>query len=194
MRRLTVTLAFGAVLLVAVSGCKASSTGGTAAGGAASGGTHTSSAKTTAAGGGGGDALADAHLPASTDICTLMPPATVAKITGHGFTKGETDNTPSYELFNCNYTGSDFSQMDLSVIGKGGSVGYQADVDALTETGHKQTPISGLGDKAFLATIAGTPQADVVYGPMLVKMSGFSELSVDQVKQLATMLHDKLAG
>jgi hypothetical protein len=190
MRRLVMALLLSVALIGTVTACKSSSsTASGAKGGSVVGGTKAGGA--AAAG-----SASDAHLPASTNVCTLMPAATVKQITGTAFDTAKTDNTPSYELFACDYTSTSVlgAEMDVSVEGMSGSVGYSADLQAFGSVKNSTTTISGLGDKAFSITIAGgaVGQIDALFGPELITVNGLSTLTNAQAKQLITQLHSAL--
>jgi len=135
----------------------------------------------------------DAHLPASTNVCSMLPAATVAGVTGTAFTKAATQSTPSYELYACNYTSAKFDQLDVSVLGLDAAPGYDNDLQSFTSTGVKPRNLAGIGDKAFYTSIAGAiGQVDVLYGDVLITFSGWTSLSVSQARTLAADVHGKL--
>jgi hypothetical protein len=125
-----------------------------------------------------------------------MPAATLSQITGKQFTATEPDNTPSYQIYACNYTSTvaqGANQLRLDVLGKGGAAGLSGDVDASKQVNNKLTnltPVSGIGDKAY----GGGIQAglEVLYGDTLIKLSGGTEVTTDQGKQIISQLHSKL--
>lgn len=186
MRKVLAALALGAAIIASSSACTSSSTASSSGGGSTGGGKVVTAA---------GD---DAHLATSTNICTLLPAATVAQITGTKFDTAKPDNTPSYELFSCEYTSSAVlgAELVVNVEGKDGSAGYGAETDAYTATGHTPTPIAGLGDKAFTTSIAGGAigQVDALFGPELIKVGGLTSVTTDQAKQLIDDIHAKLAS
>jgi hypothetical protein len=142
--------------------------------------------------------LESAKLPATTNICDLLPAATVAQITGTKFDTGAPDSTPSYQLYSCTYSSTSAvgAELDVSVEGLDAPQGYQADVDTFTSTGNTPVDISGLGDKAFSTTIAGgaVGQIDALFGAVLITANGLSTMTTDQGKQLITTLHSKIGS
>ena len=126
-----------------------------------------------------------------------MPPATLSQLTGKQFTKTEQENTLSYGIYACNYT-SDVSaqgidQLRISVLSKGGAAGINTDVAVAKQVGNgltNLTPVSGIGDKAY----GGGVQAhiEVLYGDELIKISGATDITTDQGKQIVSQLHSKL--
>ena len=75
----------------------------------------------------------------------------------------------------------------------GGAIGYSADLDASKTVNNKLTnvsPISGIGDKAFGGGIQA--RIEVLYGDVLIKISGVSDLTTDQAKQIVSELHSKI--
>jgi hypothetical protein len=189
MRRAIAALLLSVTLIGTVAACKSSSSS-TAAGGS----TKAATTGGAAAAGGSSD---DAHLSASTDICTLLPPATVKQVTGVAFDTGKPQNTPGYELFGCEYTSTSKlgAEMVVDVTGKDGSIGYSADLSAYQSVKNSTSTISGLGDKAFSITIAGgaVGQIDALFGPELITVNGLSTLTDAQATQLINRLHSALA-
>jgi hypothetical protein len=188
MRRLIPALALSALLIVTATGCQSSSS--------AAGGTTKAKTGTGTTVAGAGVAASDAHLPTSTNVCALLPPATVAQITGTKFDTGAPDSTPSYEQYSCDYTSTSVlgAQMTVNLEGLDGSFGYTADLKAFGSVKNSTSTIPGLGDKAFSTTIAGgaVGQIDALFGPLLITINGLSTLTNAQATQLITQLHSKL--
>ena len=132
-------------------------------------------------------------VPTNLNICELMPPATVSKITGTTFDKAERDDTPSYHLFACNYTSGPPTprQMRISMIGKNGKIGFDGTAETLTKTKHALQPVSGIGDAAYTSDGPWCRLA-VLYGDVKLDITGWDELTVDQAKQIISGLHDKM--
>jgi hypothetical protein len=83
------------------------------------------------------------------NICTLLPAATVASITGEPITKAVEDDTVSYKTYACNYTSADgTSGLVVTVQALDAAAGYAASLQA-TQAVVSPKPISGIGDKAF---------------------------------------------
>jgi hypothetical protein len=190
MPRFTQALAAAAIAgLASLTACSSSPSASTASSGTSKSTTHSSGS----AGGSTESSSLDAHLPTSTNICSMLPAATVAGVTGTAFSKGAPQSTPSYEIYACNYTSAKFDQLDVSVLGLDASPGYDNDLQTYTTTGHKPKTIAGLGDKAFYTSIAGTiGQVDVLYGDVLITFSGWTSLTVSQARTLAADVHGKL--
>ena len=190
-RRVAMAIVASATAAASLAGCGSSSKSSTSSA-AHSAGASSSKTATKAASGGGG-------LKGAVNVCALMPPATLSQITGKTFQKAEADNTPSYQLYKCNYStdptsgGTTVEQLDLDIIGKGGAVGLNADVDAASQVKSSLTtlhPVSGIGDKAYGGGIEA--RLEVLYGDTLIKISGLTEITEDQGKQIISQLHSKL--
>jgi hypothetical protein len=175
---------------LSVAGCGGSSKASTSASTQAAGGSSTKAATKAGSGGSSGG------LKGAVDVCALMPAATLSQITGKQFTMTEPDSTPSYQIYSCDYTSTvpqGANQLDLDILGKGGAVGISADVDAAKQLNNKLTqltPVSGIGDKAYGGGIQG--RLEVLYGDTLIKISGLTDVTTDQGKQIISQLHSKL--
>ncbi len=188
-RRVAIGFVASATAVAALAGCGGSSTSNTSSQPVS--GSSSKSATKAASGGG--------ELKGAVNVCALMPPATLSQITGKTFQKAEPDNTPSYQLYNCNYStdptsgGVTAEQLNLDILGKGGAVGLKADVDAASQVKSSLTtlhPVSGIGDKAYGGGIEA--RLEVLYGDTLIKISGLTEITEDQGKQIISQLHSKL--
>lgn len=85
------------------------------------------------------------------NVCTLLPVATVASVSGKPLSVATEDDTPSYKLYVCNYTSADgTSGLNVSVLALDAAAGYDGSLQA-AGSGAKQ--ISGLGDKAFSSVL-----------------------------------------
>jgi hypothetical protein len=83
------------------------------------------------------------------NICTLLPVATVASVTGEPLTVATEQDTLSYKTYACNYTSADgTSGVLVTVLAMDAAVGYDATLSATNQV-VAATQISGLGDKAF---------------------------------------------
>jgi hypothetical protein len=189
-RRIALAFVACSTAAISVAGCGSSSKASSSASAQTAGGSSTKAA-TKAGTGGSSDGLKGA-----VNVCALMPPATLSQITGKQFTMTEPNNTPSYQLYSCNYTSpvaQGANQLSLDIIGKDGAVGLSADVDAAKQVNNKLTsltPVSGIGDKAYGGGIQG--RLEVLYGDTLIKISGLTDVTTDQAKQIITQLHSKL--
>lgn len=186
MRSAVVISGLAAALLIA--GCGTSTTAGS---GQPSGG---SSATGAVAGSGGGSSTPAGG--AAVDVCTLLPPADLSKITGASFTDTKLDSVAGVS-FTCDYTSAGLTQLDVSVTTAGGKIGYDADVQVLTTVGHPPTPVSGVGDKAFsehsgIAGIDDSNSFGALYGDVYIDISGLNAVTADQGTQIVQELHGKL--
>ncbi len=191
-RRLVLTLAACSTAALSLAGCGGSSKANTSAS-AQTGGSSNGSAKSAAKTGSGGSG---SGLKSSVNVCELMPAATLSQLTGKQFTSAEPDNTPSYKLYSCNYTSTvaqGANQLDVDVEGENGAIALSADVDAAKSANNKLTDltsVSGIGDKAYGGGIQG--HLEVLYGDVLIKISGVTDVSTDQGKAIISQLHSKL--
>jgi hypothetical protein len=189
-RRIVLALAACSTAALSLAGCGGSSkaSASTQTGGSSSG--SAKSATKTGSGGSGG------QVKGAVNVCELMPAATLSQLTGKQFTSAEPDNTPSYKLYSCNYTSTvaqGANQLDLDVEGENGAIALSADVDAAKSVNNNLTnltPVSGIGDKAYGGGIQG--HLEVLYGDVLIKISGVTDVSTDQGKQIIGQLHSKL--
>ncbi len=174
-----------------LAGCGSSSKSGTNPAAQVTGGASTKPATKAGAGSGSSGGLAGAI-----NVCALLPATTLSQITGKQFTMTERDDTPSYKIYSCNYTSTvpqGANQMDLNVVGKNGAAGFAADLDAANQSKSSLTQlkqVSGIGDKALGGGIQG--RLEVLYGDVLIRISGLTEVTVDQGKQIISRLHAKL--
>ena len=94
----------------------------------------------------GGAGSVDDGIGHPVNICTLLPVATVASITGEPLSVAKEDDTLSYKSYVCDYTSADgTSELRITVEAKDAAIGYDAGLKA-AGTAAKQ--ISGLGEKA----------------------------------------------
>ena len=83
------------------------------------------------------------------NVCSLLPVATVASVTGEPISVAKENDTPSYKIYDCDYSNSGgTSGLSVSVLAMDAAPGYQG---ALQAAGGGAKQISGLGDKAFSA-------------------------------------------
>ncbi len=192
-RRSVVALVACSAAAVSLVGCGGSSKAATSAAAQPAGGSSSKAATNAASGSSGG-------LKGAVNICALMPASRISEITGKTFTMTKEDDTPSYKLFSCDYTtdptvagGATPQQLTLDIVGKNGAIALSADVDAAKQVNNKLTnltPVSGIGDKAYGGGLEA--HLEVVYGDVLIKISGLTEVTTDQGKQIVSELHSKL--
>jgi hypothetical protein len=106
------------------------------------------------------------------NVCTTLPPATVATIIDLPITQAQEQDVSQGGIYTCDYTStSGTSGATLSVTTTRGDMAYdfvlQAD-ESVPAAGEK--PISGLGDKAFSA-IDGV---HVLFGKTLIAVEGLA--------------------
>ena len=97
----------------------------------------------------GGAGSVNDGLGHTVNVCTLLPVATVASITGEPLTVATEQDTLPTKTYVCDYTSSDgtFGVL-ITVAAMAAAIGYDADLSSTNQvTTAKQ--ISGLGDKAF---------------------------------------------
>ena len=98
------------------------------------------------------------------NVCTLLPVATVASVSGQPLTVATEADTLSYKIYSCDYTSAaGTSGLSVSVLAQGAAAGYDNELQA--DSSAKQ--ISGLGDKAF----SGVLGQDALFGNVLIKVS-----------------------
>ncbi len=144
-----------ALVAIAAGLLSACSTGSSTGAGAANGGQSNSGGAQPASSGGGsqpassgGGSVTDG-LGHPVNVCSLLPAATVASISGEPITQAQEQDTPGYKTYMCNYTSTDgTSGLVVSVLADGAAVGYAANVQA-ADSVVKGHDISGLGDKAY---------------------------------------------
>jgi hypothetical protein len=112
------------------------------------------------------------------NICTLLPVATVASVSGEPITVTQEQDTPSYKIYACNYTSADgTSGVTVSVLALDAAIGFQGDIDANKSVpGAQYTPISGLGDKAF-SSISGV---EALFGNVSISVSDLQSNSASE--------------
>jgi hypothetical protein len=143
-----VSAAIAATLLA---GCGSSTTPPASSGG---GGSQTSSGGSGSGGSGSSGSSSGTSVNDGighpVNVCSLLPAATAASVSGEPITVAQEQDTASYKIWTCNYTSADgTSGFVINVLADEAAVGYAADVQAAQTVGSKLTQISGLGDKAF---------------------------------------------
>jgi hypothetical protein len=150
------------------------------------------SASTAAAPSTGAATPADDASSGSVDVCSLLPASDVSRITGVLSTKTKSSAVMN-QIFGCDYTNSQFALLQVSLAVSNGSIAYDADVQAMSATGHAPDPVSGVGDQAFAtqdpqgsagsAGVAAFASYGALFGDQYVKIGG-SYVTPDQGKQL----------
>jgi hypothetical protein len=120
------------------------------------------------------------------NICTLLPVATVASITGEPLTVATEQDTLSYKTYACNYTSADgTSGVLVTVLAMDAAAGYDATLSATNQVvAAKQ--ISGLGDKAF----SGPLGLEALFGNVSISVTNLQ--SDDAAETLIRTLQPKL--
>ena len=94
----------------------------------------------------GGAGSVDDGIGHPVNVCTLLPVATVASITGEPLTVATEADMLAVKQYVCNYTSADgTSELTVMVEAMDAALGYDAGVQA---AGTSDKQISGLGDKA----------------------------------------------
>lgn len=137
----------GATLLL-VMFAAACSSGAAASPTGAQGPTFAAEATASPAGqtqGGGAGSVSDG-LGHPVNVCTLLPVATVASVTGGPFSVAKEADLLAYKQYVCNYTSADgTSELTVMVEAMDAALGYDGGEKA---AGTTDKQISGLGDKA----------------------------------------------
>lgn len=121
---------------------------------------------------GGGAGSVNDGLGHPVNICTLLPVATVASVTGEPLTVATEGDTLSYKIYSCDYTSADGTVgLTVDVLALDASAGYDADIQA-HDTGWAK-PISGLGDKAF----SHANGAEALFGNVSISVSDLKSAS-----------------
>jgi hypothetical protein len=102
------------------------------------------------------------------NICTLLPAATVASITGEPITAATEDDTLlSSKIYSCNYANAaGTSGLIVTVEAMVAASVYDSDLSATNQVVPAKQ-ISGLGDKAF----SGPLGLEALFGNVLIKVS-----------------------
>jgi len=115
----------------------------------------------------GGAGSVNDGLGHTVNVCTLLPVATVASITGEPLTVATEQDTLPTKTYVCDYTSSDgtFGVL-ITVAAMAAAIGYDADLSSTSQvTTAKQ--ISGLGDKAF----SGPLGLEALFGNVSISVS-----------------------
>lgn len=127
--------------------------------------------------GGGGTSVNDG-IGHPVSVCTLLPAATAASISGEAITVAQEQDTPSYKIWVCNYTNAaGTGGFTISVLAMDASVGFSADIQANSSvSGAQYQPITGLGDKAF-SSISGV---EALFGNVSISVSNLASTTASE--------------
>ena len=139
------------------------------------GGAATSSGGSQPGAGSGGSSSGSINdgIGHAVNVCSIMPAATAATVSGLAITVAQEQDTPSYKLWVCNYTTADGTNgFTISVLALDAAPGYAADLQA----DGSAKPVSGLGDKAF----AGTSGVEALFGNYSINVSNLESASASE--------------
>jgi hypothetical protein len=176
--RLAAPAVAACVVLVACSSSSSKSTASTgttsAAGSSAPAGSGSAGAETA----GGGPAV---------KVCTLLPVATVASITGQNLTVAQENDSDAPQVTTCGYFTASGTGLTVAVTSL-------ATVDifdnALKNDGTNATLISGLGDKAYSTDYGGVTHVRARFGKVEIDAAGM--VSLQAAETLIRTLQPKL--
>ena len=174
-----------ALLLVMVAAACGSGAAGSSAGAQGSPGALVAGATAQGQAQGGGAGSMNDALGHTVNVCTLLPVATVASITGEPLTVATEQDTLPTKTYVCNYNSSDGTTgVFITVAAMAAAAGYDLDLSSTSQvTTAKQ--ISGLGDKAF----SGPLGLEALFGNVSVTVSN---LQSDAAGTLIRTLQPKL--
>jgi hypothetical protein len=183
-----VSLALAGTLVTACGSSSATtlgSSGGSqpASGGSGSSGSGSSGSSGSSSGSSSGGSVEDG-IGHPVNICSLLPVATVASVTGEPLTVAQEQDTVSYKIYACNYTSADgTSGCTVSVLALDAVAGYGGSVDAAGSGGK---PISGVGDKAFTSILG----VEALFGNVSITVSDLQsdDAAVTLIKDLQPKL------
>jgi hypothetical protein len=162
----------GLALVALAAGLLSACSTGSPAGAANSGQSNGGGAQPASSGGGaqqassGGGSVADG-LGHPVNVCSLLPAATAASLSGEPITEAQEQDTPGYKIYDCSYTSADgTSGFDISVLAEDAAIGYDANVQSNSSVVAIHQ-ISGLGDKAF-SSITGL---EALFGNVSITVS-----------------------
>jgi hypothetical protein len=128
------------------------------------------------------------------DVCTALPAATLAQLTGIKVTKADPSQLPqgaSLSIATCNYTGG-MNQLDITVARSSLAEHlFQTDYSTNKQVLSKTAMVPGIGDKAFTANFPSM-WLEVLWGDEQLEISGASTVPVDVAKRVLSALHDKV--
>jgi len=171
-----------AVAATLLAGCGSSTTPASNGGG----GSQTSSGGSGSGGSSSGTSVNDG-IGHPVSVCTLLPAATAASVSGEPITVAQEQDTASYKIWSCNYTSADGTNgFVVNVLAMDAAVGYAADVQAAETAGAKVTQISGLGDKAF----SGPLGVEALFGNYSITVANLTSDSASEtlIKDLQTKI------
>jgi hypothetical protein len=101
-------------------------------------------------------------------VCSLIPAATAASVSGEPITVAQEQDTVSYKIYSCNYTSADGTTgFVINVLALDAAAGYQGEIQTDQTIGTPVTTISGLGDKAF----ASSDGVEALFGNVSIKVA-----------------------
>jgi len=155
-----------APVAVAIGLLSACSSGAPAGAGTANTGQTNNGGSQVASSGGGSVADGLGH---PVNVCSLLPAATAASISGEPITEAQEQDTPGYKLYACNYTNpGQATGFVISVLAEDAAIGYDANVQANSSVVAIHQ-ISGLGDKAFSSSASGV---EALFGNVSISVDG----------------------
>jgi hypothetical protein len=127
----------------------------------------------------GGGTAAAAGNPVA--VCSLLPVATMAQLSGDPLTTSKEDDLPNAQSYTCAYTSSiSTSNVAVTVLKMNAAVSYNAGVAAF---GSEAKPISGVGDKAYSAATG----LAALFGNVEITVSGLQNDDAAAVKIIQTL-------
>ena len=124
------------------------------------------------------------------NVCSLIPAATAASVSGEPITVAQEQDTPSYKIWTCNYTSADgTSGFVINVLAMDALAGFDGDVQTDSSLGiSSYKVITGLGDKAF-SSIQGV---EALFGNVEITVANLESTSASET--LIRDLQPKLKG
>jgi hypothetical protein len=159
-------------LVAALSGC------GTGSGGSSGGSTATTTPQASSASGG--------SAGRKLDICSLLPVATVAQISGQDLTTAQPDHSlDANGIFTCSYkTADELAFIRVDVNTQTAKIAYDANYSAHGSA----DDLSGLGDKAF----GSMYYVEALFGDTDIEVTNQASASIDALKALVLKVHSLL--
>jgi hypothetical protein len=179
-----VSLALAGTLVTACGSSSATTLGSSGGSQPASGGSGSSGSGSSGSSGSSSGGSVEDGIGHPVNICSLLPVATVASVTGEPLTVAQEQDTVSYKIYACNYTSADgTSGCTVSVLALDAVAGYGGSVDAAGSGGK---PISGVGDKAFTSILG----VEALFGNVSITVSDLQsdDAAVTLIKDLQPKL------
>lgn len=202
--RTVAVLAAASLGLAAVASVTACQSGSTAAAGpsptaasATSASAAAVAATSAAAAGNSGSASGVKNF----DVCKALTAADASQITGTTFTTTKSSSS-SGVVFTCEYHGTNFSLLQVTVTTTDGKVGFDSDVSSLKTVGYAPNSVKGVGDEAFsepdpkgnAGSVGASSFASygALFGDTYIQIGGLTYVTASQGKQIVEELHGKL--